>query len=289
MSVNENPAFATGLPAVPYTKWYRVWERTTPKDFIQEAIVLPFIILIIGLHAWGRRKNRRKARSWATAHAPALQKEFAVVGFGGRKQPSLKDVQADGLAKAMASDSLVAPEELLKERTAQEFTSYATGRQNIAFLDIKISLFKRYNPLTLMLEYVLSSIFDSFRPPTERVETIAYTFDGKEKDLVPVPNQQEQDELEARLRGVQSSYDGFVWAIVHKDTMRYLREDRYDISLTYTKDNAKLPSWASVMSESAEITNMLLTDDLVKAVEQAGESIFENLIITDQPLDKPQK
>ena len=267
-----------------------MWERTSPKDFIQEAIVLPFIIVLVGLHIWGRRKNRRKARSWATAHASVLQKEFASVGFGGRQQqPSLEDVQSDGLAKAMASEAPVSTEQILKEKTAQEFTSYATGRQNVAFLDIKISLFKRYNPLTLILEYFLSLVFDSFRTPAERMEAIAYTFDGKEKDLVPVTNQQEQDALESRLRGNQSSYDGFVWAIVHKDTMRHLREDRYDISLTYTKDNAKLPSWASVMSESAEVTNMLLTNELVKAIEQAGEATFENLIITDQPLEKPQK
>ena len=256
---------------------------------MQEAIVLPFLILVIGLHVWGRRKNRRKAKSWATAHAPLLQKEFAVVGFGGRHQPSLEDVQNDGLAKAMASESLVTPEQLLKEKTAAEFTSYATGRQNLAFLDIKISLFKRYNPPILFLEYFLSLIFDSFQTPTERVEAIAYTFDGKEKDLVPMRSQHGQDAPELRLKGLQSSYDGFIWAVVHKDTMRHLRDDRYDISLTYTKDNDKLPSWASVMSESAEITNMLLTSELVKVVEQAGEERFENLIITDQPLDKPLK
>lgn len=81
------PAVDTqGATAVPYTKWYRVWERTSPKDFIQEAMVMPLILLIVVFHLWGTRKNRRRAREWAQAHAPALQSEFAVVGFDGDRK-----------------------------------------------------------------------------------------------------------------------------------------------------------------------------------------------------------
>ena len=238
---------------------------------------------------WGRRKNKRKANAWIKAHAPALQKEFAVVGFGGQKSPTPDDVQNSGLAKAMLSDELVIPEELLKEKTAQEYTTYATGRSNVAFLDMKLLLFKRYNPLTLVLEWILSLFFESITAPVERMEATAYAFDGKEKDLIPVASQREQENLETRVKGTQSSYDGFVWAVVNKDTMRRLRDDRYDISLTSTKDHPKLPMWATVMSESAEVTDMLLTPELIKAIEETGDDLFENLIITDQPVDKPQK
>ena len=59
-------------------------------------------------------------------------------------------------------------------------------------------------------------------------------------------------------------------------------------SLTSTKDSSKLPNWATVMSESAEITDFLLTPELVKAVESAGE-LLEHLIISDQPVDQPLK
>ena len=287
--VSQQPAIPTGSPSIVYTKWYRVWERTSPADFKTEAIILPFLLVIVGLHVWGRRKNKRKARSWIQAHAPVLEKEFAVVGFGGRKSPTIDDVQASGLLKAMNSDELEIPTELLKEKTAQEYVTYATGRQNVAFLDIKLSLFKRYNPLTLIFEWIVSFFFDSVRTPTETMQATMYAFDGKEKDLIPVPNQREQEALEARVKGLQSSYDGFVWAIVNKDYMRQLRDERYDISFTSTKDNPKLPPWATVMSESAEITDLLLTPDLIKAVEQAGDTAFDNLIITDQPVDKPTK
>lgn len=266
--VGPNAALPTGGSAIPYTKWYRVWERTSPSDFYQEAFILPFIILIVGVHIWGRRKNKAIARGWIEAHAPVLEKEFAVVGYDGLRGP----------------DDHPAPLELLKEKTAQEYTTYATGRQNVAFVDWKLSLLKRYNPMTWLLEYLLSLFFDSMKAPVERMEATSYAFDGKEKDLLPAPPKGEPES-----RSAPSSYDGFVWALVNKDTMRQLREDRYDISLTITKDHPKLPKWASVMSESAEVTDLLLTSELIKAVEEAGFESFEHLIVTDQPIDKPLK
>ena len=93
---------------------------------------------------------------------------------------------------------------------------------------------------------------------------------------------------QAEKIGRDSSYDGFVFAIVHKNKMKQLRDDRYDLSLTTTKDHAKLPVWATVMSESAEITEAMLTDDLLKAVNECGD-LLEALVITDQPIEAPRK
>ena len=283
-----NPAFATGSP-VAYTKWYRVWERASPSDFTQEAFILPVLFVMVGFHFWGRRVNKRKARNWAAAHTPLLQNEFAHVGFGGYRAPSIDEVEGEGAAKATTSEALVLPDELIREKTAQEFLSYASGRQNVAFLDVRLEMLKRYNPMTLFMEWFLSLFFESFAPPAERMHAIAYTFDGKEKDIIPVRTERQQAELESRVKSLQSAYDGYVWAVVHKDSMRRLRDERYDISLTYTKDSTKLPSWATVMSESAEITDFMLTDELAKAVNECGEAMFENVIVTDQPIDKPAK
>ncbi|OJJ44112.1 hypothetical protein ASPZODRAFT_135583 [Penicilliopsis zonata CBS 506.65] len=263
-------AGTVGASGVPYTKWYRVWERTSPKDFMQEATIMPFILVILLFHFWGTRKNRRQAREWAKHHAPLLRNEFAVVGF-------------DGIRRSAEASELAAPESILKEKTAQEFATYATGRQNVAFLDVSIQLPKRYNPVTYFMEYVFSFFFESWAPPAERMEAVAYSFDGKEKDLVPVPGGDSSS-----LKVASSTHDGFVWAVVHKSQMQKFRQDRYDASMTTTKDNAKLPSWVTVMSESAEITDMILTPELIGAIELAGNSL-EYLIITDQPLDKPMK
>lgn len=246
------------------------------------------MVVIIGLHIWGRRSNKRKAKGWITAHAPILEKEYALVGFGGRKEPTVDDVQSSGLAKSLTSEDLAIPEELLKEKTAQELVTYATGRQNVAFTDFKVTLFKRYNPATLLVEFLLSFIFDTMRAPAERMDATTYVFDGREKDLVPARSQQQLDAIEAQAKSKSSVYDQFVFAVVHKDLMRSIREDRYDISLTSTKDHPNLPLWATTMSESAAITDQLITPDLAKAVEQAGDA-FEYLLVSDQSIDKPTK
>ena len=278
----------TGSTDIIYTKWYRIWERTSPSDFYAEAVILPFVIVIIGLHLWGRRVNKRKAKGWIRAHAPALENEYALVGYGGKKGPTGDDAQSSGLAKSVASDDLKIPEEIFKEKTAQEFVTYASGRQNVAFTDVKVTLFKRYNPATLLVEFILSFLFDSIRAPAERMEATTYVFDGREKELVPARSQQQLDAIEAQAKSKTSIYDPFVFAIVHKDMMRIIREDRYDISLTSTKDHSILPIWATTMSESAAITDQLVTPELAKAIERAGDD-FEYLLVTDQPIDKPAK
>lgn len=268
----------------PYTKWYRVHERVTLADFYLEMFILPFLALVVLIHVYGTRTNRRKARSWMAAHTPSLQQEFASVGFGGRRNsPSAADVQSQGLAKAMSAQGLEAPEEALKEKSKDVFVSYATGRQNVAFVDIKLSLLKRYNPLALIGDAAIGFFFESMPAPTEKAEITIYAFDGKEAQVIPRARGEEVER-----RGRDSTYDGFVWVVAHKDQMKRLRDERYDISLTTTKDHPKLPQWATVMSESAEITETLLTPDLIKAIESCGEDL-EALVITDMPMDAPKK
>jgi Protein of unknown function (DUF1682) len=274
----------TSLRPVPYTKWYNVHERYSLSDFKQEGVILVFLVIIVIVHLIGTNANRRRAKAWINAHAPILQQEFALVGFGGRKSLRSGAIGDENLAKSLANESLQLPEDVLKEKSPQEFATYATGRQNVAFLDFNLSLLKRYSPLTMVAEFGLSLFFDSMPAPSERMEAILYPFDGKEALTVPgqAPGAQEV------RRDPKSSYDGFVWAIVNKDVMKQLRNDRYDVSITTTRDNAKLPNWATVMSESSEVTDALLTPELVKAIGEAGE-LLEHLIITDQPTDQPTK
>lgn len=260
----------SAAPARPYTKWYNIHERVTIADFYAELIILPVLLVVILVNVWGTRANRRVSKKWMAAHLPALSSEFAVVGFSGKRK------------QAGASDELEVTGDLLKEKSKDVYLGYATGRQNVAFVDIKLSLYKRYNPLALFGDVVLGFFFDSMPSPTEKVELTAYSFDGKEGQVVPRIKGEEVER-----KGRDSTYDGFVWAVVHKDSMKRLRDERYDISLTSTKDHAKLPSWATVMSESAEITETLLTADLVKAIEACGEEL-ESLIVTDMPEDAPK-
>ncbi|KAF2201154.1 DUF1682-domain-containing protein [Delitschia confertaspora ATCC 74209] len=254
---------------VPYTAWYRVWERASPADFKQEMYILPFIILVVAIHLWGTRSNRRKATHWMKSHAPFLESEYAQVGYIRPTDDA-------------ASKELLTPENMLREKKADEYTTYATGRQNVAFTDFRLTLLKRYNPLMRVGEAALSLFFDSLSPPEERMEATAYMFDGRESLIVPGFAKREEKRSVAN-----STYDGFVWAVVHKDLMKNLREARYDLSLTATKDHPKLPVWTTVMSESAEITESLLTPELAKAITEAGDK-FEAFIISDQPMEQPR-
>jgi len=252
------------------------------SDFKTEGYIGIVLLIIVVIHIIGTRANRAKAKSWAKAHAGILQREFALVGFGGRKALSAADAEGAGLARTLAGGELESPEKILKERSLNTFVAYGTGRQNVAFVDVDITLLKRYNPLLIFAEYATSFFFDSMPAPAEKMDAILYPFDGKEALTVPgmLPGTHE-------LRGsTRSAYDNFVWAVVNKDSMKTLRDERYDVSITTTKDHTKLPVWATVMSESAEITEMLLTPELIAAVEQAGE-LFDYLIITDQPINRP--
>jgi hypothetical protein len=250
----------------PYTKWYNLHERYTLADFQAEGWILGAIVVIFTLFYIGTRLNKAKSRAWAKAHARLLSDEFALVGFG------------------TATPSGQEPEKILKEKSLFEYSTYATGRQNVAFVDVKLNLLKRFNPLMTIGEAVLGFASDSFPTPEEYVEATMYPFDGKEAQIVPgVPGT-----AELKTKESKSAYDGFVWAVVNKDKMRKVRDDRYDISITFTKDHSKLPNWLTVMSESAEITELLLTPELISAVENAGD-LFDCLIVTDQPEEKPTK
>ena len=245
-------------------------------------------MVVIAIHLWGSRANRRKARSWISTHGPILESEYALVGF--EKLPKF------GNESKMQGPS--DPMSLMKERTAVEYITYATGRQNVAFTDFKLTFKRRHNPAAWLGESFLAFFFESQPATPERMEAMTYTFDGKEVDLAPLLGAQvSQKGLEpptpeqkaAHKETFKSSYDGFVFAVVHKELMKQLRDGRYDLSLTSTKDHQRLPNWATLMSESAEIAEHLLTPDLVKAIEAVGEPLFEALIVTDMPIDQPKK
>lgn len=266
----------------PYTKWYNVHERHTLSEFRTEGIILSVIGVVLLLHLFGARLNRTKAKKWIRAHAEPLTAEFASVGFAG-VPVGLADKKGDELVQAFAAHNAKQGDALLKEKSLFEFATYATGRANVAFLDVKLTLLKRFNPISMLAETVAAFMFDSASENHEVAEAVLIPFDGKEALTVPgLPGA-----AEVRTKDNKSAFDNFVWAIVHKERMKQVREDRYDVSLTVTKDHPKLPNWLTVMTESAEITDALLTPELIKAAELAGD-LLEYLIISDQPVEKPK-
>ncbi|KZZ95764.1 hypothetical protein AAP_01440 [Ascosphaera apis ARSEF 7405] len=207
---------ANNTKPIVYTKWYRVWERTTPADFIIEAVFVPAILLVCIFHMLGMRRNRARARTFAQAHLPLLQDEFSLVGYGRTKRTQPAHLSAEDINAGKI------PSNVLKERGANEFTMYASGRQNVAFLDINIVTSKWYNPFVQILNLVFSFLMESVEMPVEKALLVSYAFDGHEADLVPAPPP-EQEEIERKAKKESSVYDGFVFAVVHKNAMRKLR------------------------------------------------------------------
>lgn len=177
---------------------------------------------------------------------------------------------------------------MIKERGSNDFISYATGRQNVAFTDFKLTLLRRYNPMSRIGEEAIGFFMESQPAPRERMEATTYVFDGKEHDLAPYLASKQAQNTDEKKEKFKSAYDGFVFAVVHKDAMKILRDARYDLSLTTTKDHVKLPVWTTLMSESAEVADQLLTPELIQAIKDAGDD-FECLVVTDQPIDQPKK
>lgn len=270
------------MTGVPYTKWYNIHERHSISEFRVEGVILSVLAVVLLLHLFGARLNREKARKWARAHAKPLSDQFALVGFEP-VSPVAADKTGEELVKSLAATNEARGDAILKEKSLFEFATYATGRQNVAFVDVKLTLKKRFNPIVTFIETAVGFFWDTFATPDDICEAFLYPFDGKEALTVPgVPGA-----AELKARESKSVYDGFVWAIVNKERMKQFREERYDLSITVTKDHAKLPAWLTVMTESAEITEAMLTPELIKAATDAGEDL-DYLLITDQPTEKPK-
>lgn len=194
------------------------------------------------------------------------------------------DKDGDELVRALAEANAAKGDGILKEKSLFEFATYATGRQNVAFMDVKLTLKKRFNPILTFVEGAIGFFWDTFEQPEDTLDATIYPFDGREAQTVPgLPG---AAELRAR-ESKSSAYDGFVFAIVNKERMKQFREERYDLSITSTKDHAKLPGWLAIMTENTEVTEAMLTPELVKAAEGAGE-LLDYLIISDQPSEKPK-
>lgn len=254
------------VTGVPWTKWYNVHERHSISEFKAEGLIIVVMAVIFVFHIIGAKANRAKGKAWLRAHTATLKDEFAQVGFYKAANPETQD-----------------PDTYLREKSLYEFSTYATGRQNVAFLDVNLTLAKRFNPILNVTETILGIFSDLFGSPEDIAEAVLYPFDGKESLTVPV---RRGAAAEDTIKDQKSTFDNFVWAVVNKSAMQKLRDDRYDVSLTATKEHSKLPNWLAVMSESAEVTNTLLTDELAEIITAVGDN-FDYLVVSDQPSDQP--
>ena len=205
-----------------------------------------------------------------------------MVGFDARGNPNtLTEGSQDKLLSKTGFGKKEVPVDLiLRENSPTEFVVYATGRNNIAFMHVSISLMKRNNPIALVGDIVAGFIFDSIPEPSDSVTITLAPFDGGEQALLQTGGK----------KGESSKFDNFIWALVNKRTMNKWREERYDLSLTMTRDWEGLPRWCSIMTEAKEIGDLVLTKEIKEAVEKVEEDGgLEYLLVSDQRLEKPER
>ncbi|KAF3162436.1 hypothetical protein TWF106_011666 [Orbilia oligospora] len=261
----------TSLPVRPSIfgdehPWYAFWLRVSPKDFITEYFIIGFLTLMVTWHFIGVSVNRKIAKKWVLKNVPLLQREYARVGFQ-RTLTTTEEAKEDVAAGKFVGNE----KDMIREESSQEFVHYTSGRMNVLSTVFNIKLKGRGNPFLWCFEVVTSFFMDSFAAPSDTVTITTYTSDGADA---------------SKTGGHNSKYDGFVWGVVNKKAMATHRNARYDLSLTKTVDTPKLPAWLTVMTESAEITDTMLTKDLIAAIEKIGDG-FQYLAVTDQPIDKP--
>ncbi|CCJ31369.1 unnamed protein product [Pneumocystis jirovecii] len=141
------------------------------------------------------------------------------------------------------------------------FISYATGRIYIDYAHIQFIMPMRQNVLSL-LKCALKAFFAD--------EPIA------------------RDRLYVDMVISDDAFDDFVFAVVNKAIMRWLREKYYHLSFTRVLETPILPETYVVMSESPEIMSALLENDAFIQCITASEFELEYFIVSDQPSKRPK-
>ncbi|KAK9457212.1 hypothetical protein V1511DRAFT_156372 [Dipodascopsis uninucleata] len=223
--------------------------RLTVYNWTNELVFTGVILAFVASHFIGNHFNKKAAQKWIKSHVEVLRNQFYQVGF--KDNSAVEDPRAIPLS------------EYLKCKGPIEYVTYASGRLNIALLHGRMTLMTRHNFIMLVIDMVMS-FFLNYDQPHDKIEYF----------IIPTDSD-------------KSSYDNFVFAIVSKEVMKRVREENYDLSLTRTVDHPKLPFSLTVMSEAAEITDNLLTTEMIEALKKAPQ-LLEYFVISDLPTEKPK-
>ncbi|KAJ7180110.1 hypothetical protein C8R43DRAFT_388128 [Mycena crocata] len=146
-----------------------------------------------------------------------------------------------------------------------DFFNFSTGRRNVASLHTVFALRPRHDFFQWAFQTGRTFIDLQYRPTD---------------DL----------QLDFKLLPGVLSHD-FVWAVVSKDDLLSVKNDRWDLTFTKTTENPGIPAKFSIMSEFADVTDgVLKAFPLSKILEDPKIApYFRSLSITDQPRDRPTK
>lgn len=211
-----------------------LFQRIKAHDWKLEYMTIGFTLAFIVLFKIGDYLNERKVTTFLNSQKELFFKNFAQFG--------------------------VSPDATYIKDLSEAYSSYASGRENIAKVDITFKLKPRHNTFVWLLESGLSFFTESVASPQDRV------------DIVITPS---------------IEYDNFITAIVSKIGMNDFRKFNYFLSLTKTSDSNKLPESFVFMSEAAEFQEKTLTEPLREALKLESASFLRYIAFTDQAVEKP--
>ncbi|KAF9075804.1 hypothetical protein BDP27DRAFT_1314520 [Rhodocollybia butyracea] len=144
-----------------------------------------------------------------------------------------------------------------------DFFIFSTGRRSVASLHTIFKLRPYHDFLQTIYQTVWSMVDLQYSP---------------RNDL----------QLDFTLFPSALSHD-FVWAVVDKDELKDIRDNRWDLTFTKTSDNTLLPPNLSVMSEFADVTESIFKNTAILDVLKDPKiaPYFRSLSVTDQPRQRP--
>lgn len=210
-------------------------QRLAKHDWRLEIFVSAVTLLYITLYVGGDAYNKAKVAGFLAGVNDVLRKNFHQVGVD-EKNLYVKD-------------------------SSENYSAYATGRDNIAKVNFNFRLAPRQNVFVWVMESLLSYFMDSVVPPVDRV------------DIVVTPSEE---------------YDNFITAVVSKIGMSDHRKFNYYLALTRTTDLELLPESFVFMSEVNEIQEKTFTDKLAASLKLSMASFVKYVAFTDQPTERPE-
>ncbi|QWU86328.1 hypothetical protein CA3LBN_000546 [Candidozyma haemuli] len=210
-------------------------ERVKISDWRMEIFTLAFTFLFVLFYKGGDLYNYSKVSSFLAGVKDVFEDNFAQYGVG------------DG--KLYVKDS------------AESYSSYASGRENIEKVNINFKLAPRQNIFLWIMETGFSFFTESVPAPNDRVD-ISITPSG--------------------------DYENFISAIVSKIGMSDHRKFNYYLALTKTSDSDKLPESFVFMSEVNEFHEKTFTEKLASSLTLGLASVVRFIAFTDQPNEKPE-
>lgn len=212
-----------------------LFQRFQTHDWRLELFTLTFCVVFAVLYKVGDLYNNSKVTSFLNGVRGVFEKNFALYGVG-HKQLYVKD-------------------------SSENYSSYASGRENISKVNINFRLAPRQNAFLWAMESIMSMFMESVVAPEDRV------------DIVITPSVE---------------YEHFITAIVSKLGMNLFRKTNYYLSLTRTNDSSLLPESFVFMSEANEFQEKTFTQQLASSLNLSMGSFLNFIAFTDQPQEKPE-